>query len=252
VNSGFTWFVRGIPLGLANLVPGISGGTVAFLLGYYSELLKAVRRLRWRQLLPLLTGAGISIFAGSYFIVDIIGKYPRTTNAVILGLIAGSVWLIFYQVPSYKRMGTMAIGLMGFLVALFLTDSLRFVSLPKSHWGSIMMAGCLSGCALLLPGISGAAILVALGSYTMILDAVTKLSLTILVPYAVGAVVGIIGLSWVVSCVLQKAQYAALGFLGGMLLGSVRSLVFWNWNLQLLMWFVGGVLFVLTLDYFRG
>lgn len=250
--NGFVWFLRGIPLGIANLVPGVSGGTIAFLLGYYTELIHAVKRIRWRQLMPLLIGAGVSIFVGSHFIVDVLRQYPKTTNAVILGLIGGSIWLIFQQVPSRKRVGAIIMGLVGLLIGVFLTDLIRLVSLPKSHWASVGMAGFLSGCALLLPGISGAAVLVALGLYTVVLEAVTSLSLTILVPYAVGVVIGTVSLSWLLSFVLREVQHVALAFLGGMLLGSVRSLVFWNWDLPLVLWFIGGALLVLILDFVRS
>ena len=202
--------------------------------------------------MPLLIGAGVSIFAGSHIIVDILKQFPKTTNAVILGLIGGSIWLIFQQVPSRKRIGTLAIALMGLLVGVFLTDFVRLVPLPKSHWTSVGIAGFLSGCALLLPGISGAAVLVALGFYTVVLEAVTRLSFNILVPYAIGVVIGTVSLSWLISYVLREVQHAALAFLGGMLLGSVRSLVFWDWDLSLVIWFTGGVLIVLILDFLWG
>lgn len=232
------WLARGIPLGLANLLPGLSAGTIALLLGYYGQLLTAIRRFQVLVLLSVGVGVGISLLLGAHAVVWLMERYSGSVNSFLIGLVLASVWVVISQVHS-RRWHNTPFFVIGFGLAFFLIDgSFRLSQEASPLW--LFAAGVLSGSAMLLPGVSGATILVVLGVYEPVLQAVAHWDIITILPFGAGAACGLLLLAWVVSRLLRLYPSLILMLLAGMILGSVRSLVEPSWSFLHVGWLLAG------------
>ena len=239
-------FLRGAAMGTADLVPGVSGGTVALITGIYPRLLAAVTaadaaavRLLlkgqwlglWRHvdgafLLPLMLGIGSAIFALASTLKLLLETQPLLVWSFFCGLVLlSSLALIRTEVTKLTPM----VGLMFFIgVVIMLTLGLGTgISFPQ-HLGGFFIAGLLGICAMILPGISGSFILLLLGMYGPIITAVADRELLPLLVFAVGCAVGLLTFSRFLTFVLARARVATLALLVGFLLGSL--VILWPWQ----------------------
>lgn len=239
-------FLRGAAMGTADLVPGVSGGTVALITGIYPRLLAAVTaadaaavRLLlkgqwlglWRHvdgafLLPLMLGIGSAIFALASTLKLLLETQPLLVWSFFCGLVLlSSLALIRTEVTKLTPM----VGLMFFIgVVIMLTLGLGTgISFPQ-HLGGFFVAGLLGICAMILPGISGSFILLLLGMYGPIITAVADRELLPLLVFAVGCAVGLLTFSRFLTFVLARARVATLALLVGFLLGSL--VILWPWQ----------------------
>ena len=239
-------FLRGAAMGTADLVPGVSGGTVALITGIYPRLLAAVTaadaaavRLLlkgqwlglWRHvdgafLLPLMLGIGSAIFALASTLKLLLETQPLLVWSFFCGLVLlSSLALIRTEVTKLTPM----VGLM-FLIGVVIMLTLGLgtgISFPQ-HLGGFFVAGLLGICAMILPGISGSFILLLLGMYGPIITAVADRELLPLLVFAVGCAVGLLTFSRFLTFVLARARVATLALLGGFLLGSL--VILWPWQ----------------------
>ena len=239
-------FLRGAAMGTADLVPGVSGGTVALITGIYPRLLAAVTaadaaavRLLlkgqwlglWRHvdgafLLPLMLGIGSAIFALASTLKLLLETQPLLVWSFFCGLVLlSSLALIRTEMTKLTPM----VGLMFFIgVVIMLTLGLGTgISFPQ-HLGGFFVAGLLGICAMILPGISGSFILLLLGMYGPIITAVADRELLPLLVFAVGCTVGLLTFSRFLTFVLARARVATLALLVGFLLGSL--VILWPWQ----------------------
>ena len=239
-------FLRGAAMGTADLVPGVSGGTVALITGIYPRLLAAVTaadaaavRLLlkgqwlglWRHvdgafLLPLMLGIGSAIFALASTLKLLLETQPLLVWSFFCGLVLlSSLALIRTEMTKLTPM----VGLMFLMgVVIMLTLGLGTgISFPQ-HLGGFFVAGLLGICAMILPGISGSFILLLLGMYGPIITAVADRELPPLLVFAVGCAVGLLTFSRFLTFVLARARVATLALLVGFLLGSLVML--WPWQ----------------------
>lgn len=239
-------FLRGAAMGTADLVPGVSGGTVALITGIYPRLLAAVTaadatavRLLlkgqwlglWRHvdgafLLPLMLGIGSAIFALASTLKLLLETQPLLVWSFFCGLVLlSSLALIRTELTKLTPM----VGLM-FLIGVVIMLALGLgtgVSFPE-HLGGFFVAGLLGICAMILPGISGSFILLLLGMYGPIITAVADRELLPLLVFAVGCAVGLLTFSRLLTFVLARARVATLALLVGFLLGSL--VILWPWQ----------------------
>lgn len=239
-------FLRGAAMGTADLVPGVSGGTVALITGIYPRLLAAVTaadatavRLLfkgqwlglWRHvdgafLLPLMLGIGSAIFALASTLKLLLETQPLLVWSFFCGLVLlSSLALIRTEVTKLTPM----VGLM-FLIGVVIMLALGLgtgISFPQ-HLGGFFVAGLLGICAMILPGISGSFILLLLGMYGPIITAVADRELLPLLVFAVGCAVGLLTFSRFLTFVLARARVATLALLVGFLLGSL--VILWPWQ----------------------
>ncbi|MDA8658706.1 DUF368 domain-containing protein [Luminiphilus sp.] len=239
-------FLRGAAMGTADLVPGVSGGTVALITGIYPRLLAAVTaadaaavRLLlkgqwlglWRHvdgafLLPLMLGIGSAIFALASTLKLLLETQPLLVWSFFCGLVLlSSLALIRTEVTKLTPM----VGLM-FLIGVVIMLTLGLgtgISFPQ-HLGGFFVAGLLGICAMILPGISGSFILLLLGMYGPIITAVADRELLPLLVFAVGCAVGLLTFSRFLTFVLARARVATLALLVGFLLGSL--VILWPWQ----------------------
>lgn len=238
-------FFRGMAMGVADLVPGVSGGTVAFITGIYDELLGTIAGLKvglirdlfrpggvvsvWRQanlnfILVLLAGVGTSVLLFAGLLHHLLGTHPDLLWAFFFGLVAASIPLVGREAHWEARewvLGAVGVALAGFLTSL--------PPLAGSDDPAVLMAcGAVAICAMILPGISGSFILLLLGAYGAVIGALKSFDLIRVGAFAIGAVIGLLSFSRILDRLLEKRRNETLAVLTGFLLGSLNAL--WPWK----------------------
>lgn len=238
-------YLRGVLMGAADIVPGVSGGTIAFITGIYDRLIAAIsavdhhtamRLLRgqWRSagtaidggfLLALGLGIVTSIATLAHLLGWLLEAHPLLVWAFFFGLIAGSAFLLVRHVSHWQGL-TVAALVTGVMVAA------GIALLPATQLGdgklALFVAGFLAICAMILPGISGSFILVLLGMYGPVLAAVEDFRLLALAILAAGAACGLLVFSRLLNWLLTHFHAACMALLTGFLIGSL--LVVWPWK----------------------
>lgn len=232
-------------MGAADVVPGVSGGTVAFITGIYEELLNSIKSINpkalvilfkqgpaacWQSingnfLLALMLGILTSILALARLVSFLLDKHPLLLWSFFFGLIAASSLHMLKQIKQWQ-IGTLLMLLLGFIVAYAIGElkpSELAADLPL-----VFLSGCIAICAMILPGISGSFILVLLGMYGHILGAVKDFNWLLLATFALGCGTGLLSFSHLLSWLFSRFHDLTLALLTGFLLGSL-SLV-WPWK----------------------
>lgn len=245
-------FVRGMLMGAADIVPGVSGGTMAFITGIYDRLLASIRsfdlaclrlvlsgdiRGAWKHvdggfLLALVLGIATSVISLARGISWILAHHPVPLWAFFFGLILASALVLLREVPQWTvpRVACLLLGAAGAL-----TIALSPVVGLGTGMAAVFVAGFIAICAMILPGISGSFILVLLGMYATVLTAVKNFELDFLLVFAIGAGCGLMVFSRILHWLLQRAHEATMALLTGFLFGSL--MVVWPWK-RVLDWVV--------------
>jgi putative membrane protein len=237
-------YAKGIAMGAADVVPGVSGGTVAFISGIYDELLRSIASVpaalglvlrgrigaAWQAanglfLLVLMAGILTSVLSLARLITYLLEQQPIATWSFFFGLILVSSHLVARDIQRWNWTRVVSF-ILGAAFAYWIT-----VASP-TQWGqdplSLFLAGAIAICAMILPGISGSFILLLLGLYPFILGAVKSLDLAVLALFASGCVVGIVSFASVLRWLLARWRDLSLAFLTGLMLGSLNKL--WPWK----------------------
>ena len=244
--------LRGVVIGVSNIIPGVSGGTMAVSMGIYDRVIYAVNNLfkqfkkNFKELLPILIGVLIGLFAFAALIGSLLGtksdEIPITrlpTNFAFIGLILGGLPAIYKRV-NMKKAGIPGIVL--FLVFLALVVVLPLLNPPEARTvdhsiGTILLMiplGAIASATMVIPGVSGSMILMLLGYYNSVINAMNDLragdwsSLAILLPYVIGLIIGIVFIAKLMNFLLKK--HAALTFCAifGLVIGSPVALLMQN------------------------
>lgn len=246
-------FLRGLLMGAADIVPGVSGGTMAFITGIYDELLSSIRAVdldflgrvlkldfkgAWQHvnggfLLALLLGIATSIFSLARLISWVLENHPVPLWAFFFGLILASALVLLRQVGKWSAPRVLCL-LSGAAIALFIALS-PVVALDIGLTG-VFLSGFLAICAMILPGISGSFILVLLGMYGTVLGALKSLDLLFILVFALGAGSGLICFSRLLHWLLHRFHQGTMALLTGFLFGSLA--VVWPWK-RVLDWVQG-------------
>ena len=239
--------VRGFLMGSADVVPGVSGGTVALVLGIYERLVASIHagsaalgyglRLRfadarrrlgdveWSLLVPLLIGIGIAVLSLAALIDRLLEEQPQNTAALFFGLVLGSIVVAWQLVKRWDATRILS-GLASAAVA-FLLLGLRGDLVIDPGLGLFLGAGAIAIVAMILPGISGSFILLMLGMYQAVLDAVNDRDLVVVGVFLIGAVTGLAAFSTLLHRLLRDHHETVIAALIGLMLGSLR--VLWPW-----------------------
>lgn len=239
-------YLKGMAMGAADIVPGVSGGSIALIAGIYQELLDSINsfnldnlrllksfqikefylRLNGNFLLSLVLGIMTSIFALSRVITYLMDEHPIPLWSFFSGLILVSAFLILKETKKWNFVIVVSIAI-GTAFAWWVTN-LPPTTTPDAPWFTFV-AGAIAICAMILPGISGSFVLLILGQYERILQAVMDKDFFTLALFASGCLVGILSFSRVVAFLLRRFHAATIGLLSGFMLGSVNEL--WPWKL---------------------
>lgn len=236
---------KGITMGAADVVPGVSGGTIALLTGIYPRLINAITGLNnhslkqllkgdfkgfWQAIdgafiLPLLIGIALAFALMAHPIKHAISEYPIPTWSFFFGLIIAAALLIIQQIPNKKT--TQYFWLIPGIILGFWIGSLSSIPFPSNNT-AVLIAGMLAICAMILPGISGSFILVLLGMYELLISAIIERQWITLTIFICGAIIGLLIFSRLIKWVLKKFYNTTLFFLSGLMLGSLIKV--WPWK----------------------
>jgi len=249
------WFLdilRGAVIGVSNIIPGVSGGTMAVSMGIYDRVIYAVNNLRkqfrksFRELLPIVIGVLIGLFAFAALIGTLLGtksdEIPLTrlpTNFAFIGLILGGLPAIYKRV---NMRNAKVPGLILFLIFLALVVVLPLLNPPEARTvdhsiGTILLMiplGAIASSTMVIPGVSGSMILMLLGYYNSVINAMNDLrggdwsSLAILLPYAFGLLVGIVFIAKLMNYLLRKHAALTFSAIFGLVIGSPVALLMQN------------------------
>ena len=233
--------LKGFAMGSFDIVPGVSGGTMALILGIYEELIQSIRALgqppflgalfrgevaqafraiNWRFLLALGAGIALAVFTLATILEHLLGTQATFVWSFFFGLIAASVITVSARVERWHAY-TVGTFLFGAVFAFFLVG-LTPTQTPESTL-FLMLSGAVAVCALILPGISGAFILVLLGKYTYVLGALTSLNIPVILSVGFGAVVGLVSFTQVLGWLFRRYPDLTIALLTGFMLGSLRK-----------------------------
>lgn len=251
--------LKGLAMGAADVVPGVSGGTIAFISGIYQELIDSINNVNlsvlktlkkdglkaaWQQvngsfLLALLTGIGISVLTFSKVITHLLETQPILVWSFFFGLIIASIALIWKETSNWKIVDILAL-LIGIILSYYITIA-RPVSSPDSYW-YLFLSGFIAIIAMILPGISGAFILLLMGSYETVIGTINQFrdglvnfntevlgqAILKLGVFAIGAIIGLKSFSKVLHWMFEKHKNTTLALLIGFMAGSLNKV--WPWK----------------------
>lgn len=244
-------FLRGTLIGIAEVIPGVSGGTIALVTGIYQrvidqaaqavaallkigkpkKLVMGIKTLDWRLLTPLLVGMVIALVLGARFIEPLLASHPIQLRALFAGLVAAGIYIPVRMVIETKagpwKFKDLALALIAALFAFFLTG-LPPAELSEPNFLVIFFAAALAICALVLPGVSGSFLLLSLGLYATTISAVNDLNIYYLSSFAAGALFGLSSFVILLRWLLKEKSRPTLVVLIGLMLGSLRAL--WPWQ----------------------
>ena len=242
-------------MGAADIVPGVSGGTVALVLGIYDRLINSVRlggrglkqlltgdissfketlvRIEWAWLISLLVGITVAVAALSSVLEQLLDDEPVKMSALFIGLVVGTIYV---AIRMLDRIDATTVAIMlGVGVALFLLLGLKSDTVVADDAAEVVtrspliffLVGAIAICAMILPGISGSFLLVMMGMYTEVLGAVNDRDVVSLGAFVVGAVLGLALFSTLLHWLLDRYHNWVIAAMVGLMLGSTR--VLWPW-----------------------
>lgn len=237
--------VTGFFMGTADLIPGVSGGTVAFISGIYEELLVSIKKVSgeviklalqfkireaiaaipFRFLVPLFAGIFTAVLSLANLLGYLLDTYPSFVWSFFFGLVIASTWIVAKRVKTWPLPNILSFII--FLIVGYIVVGAVPVETP-SNLPMYFLSGMIAICAMILPGISGSFILLIMGKYTQVLGAVREMNIAVLVSVMLGAIVGLAVFSRFLSWLFAKHHDISVAALSGFMLGSVRKL--WPWQ----------------------
>jgi putative membrane protein len=236
---------KGIAMGAADVVPGVSGGTIAFISGIYEELLETISKVNFNALkvlkkdgikaawnhingnfiAALLSGIAISIISLAKLITYLMEFHTVVLWSFFFGLIISSIYLVGKKIKQWNFAKIISL-IIGSAFAYYITI-LPPMSSPDALW-FIFLSGAIAICAMILPGISGSFILLLLGSYEFILTSLKDIKLTIIAVFAAGCITGLLSFSRFLNWMFKKYHDLTVALLTGFLVGSLNKI--WPWK----------------------
>jgi len=235
-------------MGAADAVPGVSGGTIALLLGIYEELVTTIGNINlslfkelnngfysfWEKLngnflLSLIVGIGISLVTFIKLTAYLFDKYPILIWSFFLGLILATIYVIFKLIKSWNY-----VNIIFALIAIFISFYLGKMNIMDSINITliyILISGIIAASAMIIPGISGALILVILGLYSTMINAINNIEIDKIVTFSLGAIIGLLSFSKILKWMFNKNSSLTYSILLGFVIGSIPKV--WPWKSEL-------------------
>ena len=236
---------KGMCMGAADVIPGVSGGTIAFIMGIYAELLDSIKSVNgealklllkgkigafWKHingtfLASLFAGILISVFSLAKLMKYLLEFHPVPLWSFFFGLILASAVYILKGLDKWSIRNIISL-LVGVAIGAFICLASPGQT-PDALW-FIFLSGAIAICAMILPGISGSFILLLLGKYAFVMEAVSTLNIPVLIVFAAGACIGIVCFSHFLSWLLKKFYMLTIALLSGFMIGSLLKV--WPWK----------------------
>lgn len=238
--------LKGMAMGAADVVPGVSGGTIAFISGIYEELLNSIssfkfslisvlknegikavwKKINGRFLLALFIGICFSVLSLAKLIENLLENHPILIWSFFFGLVLASIIYIAKQIKLWNIKCYLYL-IFGLIFAYYITTLNPVITQNSSPW-FLFLAGMVAICAMILPGISGSFILVLLGAYKPILNAINTKDFFSIIIFMAGAVLGLLTFSRVLKWLFSKYKNYTLALLIGFIAGSLNKI--WPWK----------------------
>ncbi len=238
--------LKGIAMGAANVVPGVSGGTIALITGIFERLINAIKsfnlialkllfkgefaefaeHIDLKFLISLFLGIGIAIISLAHLFKFLFAKYPIYIWSFFFGLVLASIYFVGKTVKQWNISSiiTFVIG-----TAIAVTVSVLTPASENSSLLYLFVCGIVAVCSMIIPGLSGSFVLILMGNYQLVMiNAINELNLSVLLPVGLGAVIGLVGFSHFLSWLLKKYHNQTIAMLTGFILGSLGIL--WPWK----------------------
>lgn len=265
-------FVAGVVFGLANVIPGVSGGTMAVVFGIYERLIGLIAdfRKKWKQelgfIIPLGLGAALAILLGGKAMDWVLENHPALANSFFLGVIVGSLpMLVSKTFRAGKRTWKVNAGnVIPFFVTLAIMLWMTFAgegeSVAREMSFSVVNAllllfyGVVAAACMIIPGISGSFVMVMIGAYGAVINAVATLNIPLLIPFAIGALIGIFGCAKLIRFLLSKFEMPTYSAILGFVVGSIPA-VFPGWSsigIGAILCFAVGLAAILLCNHFSA
>ena len=243
IKEAILIFIRGVLMGSADIVPGVSGGTIALITGIYGHLVEAISRIRFgfvkpllkgdingfltglfdeiefKFFIPLVLGIGVAFLTLAKVVTYCMDVHTALTYSFFLGLIIASAVILFKKLNEIN-LKNILFALIG-AVLTFIFVSLNPIAANHSL-PVIFISGMIAICAMILPGISGSFLLLLLGQYKYMLNALHQLHLADIIVFVIGAVIGILGFSKILNYLLKNHEKITMAFLIGVMIGSLK------------------------------
>jgi putative membrane protein len=258
-------FLRGAGMGAADAVPGVSGGTIAFVTGIYEELIHTIKQfgpsafVAWRRgglpmlvvhlnlafVVPLLVGIAASLISVAHLVVWLMDDHPLLLNGFFFGLVAASA-LVVSRHPADWKWWHLLLLVLGLVLAHFLPTLMPLVMQIGSPNLILVVGGAIAISALLLPGVSGSFLLLTMGLYGTVMQGIRSFDLGLIAIFGVGCLIGLFVFSRLLSWLLRHYHTATLQLLVGFIIGSLP--VLWPWR-ELVRYQLGPEGQMIPLDY---
>lgn len=256
-------FLKGAGMGAADAVPGVSGGTIAFVTGIYEELIHTIRRFGpgafgvWRRgglaglvaylnlafLVPLMLGIGVSLVSVAHLATWLLATQPVLLDAFFFGLVAASAFVVGRQVNGWRWWYLLPL-VAGLLLARALPEVMPL--LAEIGDAKLVIGGAIAISAMLLPGISGSFLLLTMGLYGTVMEGIKNFDTGLILQFGAGCALGLFTFSRLLSWLLHKHYVATLQLLTGFIVGSLPQL--WPWR-EIIRYRLGPGDQVIVLDY---
>lgn len=247
--------LKGMVMGIANIIPGVSGGTMAVSMGIYDKLIHSVTHLfsefkkSVRTLIPIVIGMGVGIVGLSFVIKFLFANFPIQTNLLFIGLIVGGLPMIYGKVKGQSIRAQHIVAFLVFfgivvgMAAIGEVDKAgKVLELNLVNILILFVIGIIAAATMVIPGVSGSMVLMLLGYYNSIIDTITELvkalvsmdiagllhGVGILAPFGIGVVVGIFAIAKLVEFIFAKAPYVAYWAIIGLIVASPFGIVLMN------------------------
>lgn len=239
-------FFKGVFMGIADAIPGVSGGTIALLLGIYEELILTISRLNfsmineikqngfksfWNKLngnflITLLFGIGISLISFVKISASLLIDYPLFVWSFFLGLILSTIYIIYKLIKSWNFINIFSVLIM--MIFSIIATSISVNTTENINLFYILICGIIASSAMILPGISGSLILVILGVYKILIHALDNLEIKIIFTFLVGSIIGLLSFSRILKWLFIGYKNLAYSIMLGLVIGSITKI--WPWK----------------------
>jgi len=240
------YLLKGLGVGIANVIPGVSGGTIALITGIFERLINAIKSFGLTSIRLLLSGKWnefakktdvyflVAVFAGVFIAIVALAKifgylfenYPVYIWSYFFGLVLASVYFVGKRVEKWSA-SVVVMLIIGTAVAVVL--SFFNPATENSNFLYLVLCGVVAVCSMILPGLSGSFVLILMGNYQLVaIQAINERNLSIIMPVGIGAVVGLIAFSHFLSWVFKNYKNQTIALLTGFILGSLN--VLWPWK----------------------
>ncbi|GGX86990.1 DUF368 domain-containing protein [Litchfieldella qijiaojingensis] len=265
MKRSYSIFLKGAGMGAADAVPGVSGGTIAFITGIYEELIHTIkqfgptaftawRRGGWAELavhlnlafvVPLLAGIAASLISVAHLVTYLMAEHALLLDAFFFGLVAASVLVVSRELPNWRLWHVVPLAV-GLLLARALPGLMPVVATLGQETLLLVVGGAIAISALLLPGVSGSFLLLTMGLYGTVMEGIKGFDLALIAQFGLGCVLGLFFFSRLLSWMLRCFHTATLQLLVGFILGSLPTL--WPWR-ELVRYQLGPDGRMIPLDY---